>query len=167
MPHDLEDAPADHHEVQDEVRRADPDGDADRLAHVRLIEEPRVAADGDRDTRLPKRRLDDRHLRAEPDEDGDALRLHAGVELRADRCGDGLRLGSVGVVDMDDGDRTGFRWLARGPTGLASASRSPSYHGPGPGAGNSIAVLLNGFLLSGERALFDKAGALIRRCISP
>src|SRR5262249_12114017 len=41
------------------------------------------------------------------------------------------------VVAMDDGTKTMFRWLARGATGVASASGTPLYHGPGRGAANS------------------------------
>jgi hypothetical protein len=71
------------------------------------------------------------------------------------------------VIDRDNGTKTVFRWLARGPTGLASSSRTPSYHGPGRGAANSIAVLLDGHRLSGEAAFLAKAEQLIRRCIHP
>ena len=41
------------------------------------------------------------------------------------------------VLRMDDGAQTPFRWLARGRTGLASATGSPGYHGPGRGPANS------------------------------
>jgi hypothetical protein len=71
------------------------------------------------------------------------------------------------VLAMDDGDRTVFRWLARGATGLASATHSASYHGPGRGAGNSIKVLLDAHQLTRNAAFLDKAEALIRRCIHP
>jgi exo-rhamnogalacturonan lyase-like protein len=71
------------------------------------------------------------------------------------------------VVDMDDGRRTVFRWLARGHTGHASASGSPDYHGPGRGGANSIRALIVGHRLSGDRRLLDKAEELIRRCINP
>lgn len=71
------------------------------------------------------------------------------------------------VIDMDDGNRTVFRWLVRGDTGLASASRTPDYHGPGRGAANSIAALLDGHRLSGDQAFLAKAEQLIRRCIHP
>ena len=71
------------------------------------------------------------------------------------------------VVEMDDGAKTVFRWLARGYTGVASATYSPLYHGPGRGAGNSIAALLDGHRLTGDRGFLDKAEALIRRCIHP
>ena len=71
------------------------------------------------------------------------------------------------VMAMDDGRRTVFRFLSRGDTGLASSTVSPDFHGPGRGAGNSIATLLNGFRLTGDRRLLAKAEALIRRCIHP
>ena len=71
------------------------------------------------------------------------------------------------VIDMDDGKKTVFRWLASGYTGLASGSRTPDYHGPGRGAANSIGVLLDAHRLSGDRAFLAKAEQLIRRCIHP
>ncbi len=71
------------------------------------------------------------------------------------------------VVAMDDGQRTPFRWLARGATGLASSTASPGYHGPGRGAGHAIGVLLAAFRLTGERKYLEKVEALIRRCIHP
>jgi hypothetical protein len=71
------------------------------------------------------------------------------------------------VIAMDDGHRTPFRWLAEGATGLASASGSPLYHGPGRGGGNSIKALLTAFQLSGQRRHLDKAEELMRRCINP
>jgi hypothetical protein len=71
------------------------------------------------------------------------------------------------VIDMDDGSRSRFRWLASGPTGLASKSRSEDYHGPGRGSGNSVAVLLEAHRLSGEEHFLAKAEELIRRVIHP
>jgi hypothetical protein len=71
------------------------------------------------------------------------------------------------VIDMDDGRKTIFRWLDRGYTGLASATVSPNYHGPGRGAGNSINALLDGHRLTGERRFLDKAEQLIHRCVHP
>jgi hypothetical protein len=71
------------------------------------------------------------------------------------------------VVALDDGSRTIFSLIDDGPTGLASATRSPDYHGPGRGAGNSINVLLDGWLATGRREYFAKAEALIRRTIHP
>jgi hypothetical protein len=71
------------------------------------------------------------------------------------------------VIDMDDGQKTIFKWLSRQPTGLASKSRTPSYHGPGRGAANSISALLDGHRLTGEKRFLDKAEELIHRCIHP
>ncbi len=71
------------------------------------------------------------------------------------------------VIDMDDGSKTPFRWLARGDTGLASASRTSTYHGPGRGAANSVSVLLDAHRLSGAPAFLAKAEQLIRRVHSP
>ncbi|MGH9387896.1 MAG: hypothetical protein ACRD2N_26865 [Vicinamibacterales bacterium] len=71
------------------------------------------------------------------------------------------------VVDMDDGDRTWFRLLAKGATGLASASGSPTYHGPGRGSANSILACLVASQLSGHVIFAQKANELIRRCIHP
>jgi hypothetical protein len=71
------------------------------------------------------------------------------------------------VIDMDDGSKTVFRWLAGGPTGLASAAGTLLYHGPGRGAANSIRTLLNAFRLTGQRLYLDKAEELVRRCIHP
>ena len=71
------------------------------------------------------------------------------------------------VIAMDDGARSRFWWIDRGPTGLASATASPLYHGPGRGAGHSILALLDGFRLSRDRCYMDKAEELIRRCCHP
>ncbi len=71
------------------------------------------------------------------------------------------------VIAMDDGSTTPFAWVASGPTGLASATCSPDYHGPGRGAGHSINVLLDAHRLSGDHAFKEKAEELIRRCIHP
>ena len=71
------------------------------------------------------------------------------------------------VRGMDDGRRTVFRWVDRGRTGLASATASPDYHGPGRGAGNSIQALLNAFELSGDSSFLETAEGLIHRCIHP
>lgn len=71
------------------------------------------------------------------------------------------------AIDMDDGSKTPLRWLSRGPTGLASMTGSPTYHGPGRGPANSIVSLLNAFRLSGEPKYLAKAEALMRRCVNP
>jgi len=57
--------------------------------------------------------------------------------------------------------------LSRGPTGLASATQSPDYHGPGRGAGHSIQALLDGHRVSGDARYLRKAEELIHRCIHP
>ncbi|MGL4551779.1 MAG: hypothetical protein ACRC33_11380 [Gemmataceae bacterium] len=66
-----------------------------------------------------------------------------------------------------DGGRTVFRWLAGGPSGLASSSRTPDYHGPGRGSGNSLAALIDGHRMTGDPAFLAKAEELIRRVIHP
>ncbi|AMV23244.1 hypothetical protein VT84_02465 [Gemmata sp. SH-PL17] len=71
------------------------------------------------------------------------------------------------VIDMDDGSKTVFRWLASGDTGYASQSRDASYHGPGRGSGNSLSALVDGHRLSGDVAFLNKAEQLVRRCIHP
>ena len=71
------------------------------------------------------------------------------------------------ILRSDDGNLTIFRWLSRQHTGLASATGSPDYHGPGRGAGNAIAVLLNGYRLTHDRRYLSKAEALLRRVIHP
>jgi hypothetical protein len=71
------------------------------------------------------------------------------------------------VLNMDDGARTPLRWLAPGPTGLASASGDAAYHGPGRGAANSILACLVAHRLSGDARYSRKAEELIRRSIHP
>ncbi|MEZ5654136.1 MAG: hypothetical protein R3E87_26670 [Burkholderiaceae bacterium] len=71
------------------------------------------------------------------------------------------------VIAMDDGAGTIWSLFERGPTGLASMTVEPGYHGPGRGAGNSILALLNAWQLEARRPYMDKAEALIRRCIHP
>jgi YetA-like protein len=71
------------------------------------------------------------------------------------------------VIDIDDGSKTPFSWLDKGYTGLASASRTPSYHGPGRGSGNSLNALVDGHRVTGERRFLDKAEQIIRRCTHP
>jgi len=71
------------------------------------------------------------------------------------------------VINMDDGSKTVLRWLTGSHTGLASATNSPDYHGPGRGAGNSILALMVGHRLTGDRRYLAKAEELVRRCIHP
>jgi hypothetical protein len=71
------------------------------------------------------------------------------------------------VMAMDDGRRSPFRWLDGSDTGLASATHTPSYHGPGRGAGHSINALLDAHRLTAQARFLEKAEQLIRRCIHP
>lgn len=71
------------------------------------------------------------------------------------------------VIAMDDGRQTIFRWLARGRTGLATASGSATYHGPGRAGGNSLNALIDGHRLTGEPEFLLKAEEIIRRCVHP
>jgi hypothetical protein len=71
------------------------------------------------------------------------------------------------VIDMDDGRKSRFRWIDRRETGLASVTRSPDFHGPGRGAGNSINALIDAHRLTSEPRYLDKADALIARCVHP
>ncbi len=71
------------------------------------------------------------------------------------------------VIDVDDGSKTVFRWLDRGYTGLATASGSYSYHGPGRSPANSVNALLDGYRLTRRQRFIDKAEQLIRRCVHP
>jgi hypothetical protein len=71
------------------------------------------------------------------------------------------------VIDMDDGSKTVFKWLARGATGLASKSRSFDYHGPGRGSGNALSALVDGHRLTGDSKFLLKAEELIRRVSHP
>lgn len=71
------------------------------------------------------------------------------------------------VLDMDDGRKSRFRWIDRRDTGLASITRSPDFHGPGRGAGNSINALLDAHRLTGEPRYLEKAEALIERSVHP
>ena len=71
------------------------------------------------------------------------------------------------VIAMDDGQRTILRWLSPTSTGLASQTHSPTFHGPGRGAGHSILAVLDGHRLTGDEMFLEKADELIRRCIHP
>ncbi|MBA2849844.1 DUF4861 domain-containing protein [Thermosulfuriphilus ammonigenes] len=70
------------------------------------------------------------------------------------------------VIDMDRPYKL-LTWIDRSPSGLASQTRDPWYHGPGRGAGNSINCLLEAFRLTQRRKYIQKAEELIRRCIHP
>ncbi len=71
------------------------------------------------------------------------------------------------VLRIDDGSRNVLGAIDDGPTGLASATYSPDYHGPGRGAGNPINALVDAWELSRDRKYLDKAEELIRRCVHP
>ena len=71
------------------------------------------------------------------------------------------------VIKMDQGWRALLSWFDRRPTGLASATASRHYHGPGRGAGNSINALIDAYLLTREERYLTTAEGLIRRCIHP
>lgn len=71
------------------------------------------------------------------------------------------------VINIDDGSQTVFGLLDAGPTGLASATASADFHGPGRGAGNSVNALIDGWLLTGERRYLDYAETLIQRVVHP
>lgn len=71
------------------------------------------------------------------------------------------------VIDMDDGEKNPLKWISRGRTGVASATGSFSYHGPGRAPGNSIVALVNAFRITGEHTYLAKADELIRRCSHP
>lgn len=71
------------------------------------------------------------------------------------------------VLRMDDGRRNVLGLIDDGPTGLASMTGTPDYHGPGRGSGNSINALLDAWLLAGDRRHLDGAEGLIRRSIHP
>jgi exo-rhamnogalacturonan lyase-like protein len=70
------------------------------------------------------------------------------------------------VIDMEDGRRTPFRWLARGETGRATLSAA-GYYGPGRAAANSVSALLDAYRLTGEPRFIEKAERLIRRVVHP
>jgi hypothetical protein len=68
---------------------------------------------------------------------------------------------------MDDGRLSVFRWLSRASTGLATQTFSTDYHGPGRGAGHSLAALLVGLQLTGDATLLGKSEEIIRRVVHP
>ena len=71
------------------------------------------------------------------------------------------------VINADDGRLTLFRWLDTSPTGHASASGSPDYHGPGRAPANSINALVDAHRLTGDQRYLDKALELLFRCVHP
>ena len=71
------------------------------------------------------------------------------------------------VLSMDDGRLALLGAVDPEPTGLASATGSPCYHGPGRGAGNSVNALLDAWLISGQQKYLDYAEHLIQRVVHP
>lgn len=71
------------------------------------------------------------------------------------------------MIAAEDGRTTRYKWLARGETGLTTASGSDSYHGPGRGPANAVEVLLAAFELSQDIAYLRQAEHLIRRVSHP
>ncbi len=71
------------------------------------------------------------------------------------------------VIAMDDGARSLFGLLDAGPTGAASQTASPDYHGPGRGAGNAVRALLDAYSLTRRHAYLAKAEELLQRCVHP
>jgi hypothetical protein len=71
------------------------------------------------------------------------------------------------VIAQDDGRRTVFGLVDDGPSGLASCTTEPDFHGPGRGCGNAVNALLDAWLLSASRRYLEKAEELIRRCVHP
>jgi hypothetical protein len=71
------------------------------------------------------------------------------------------------VIRMDDGSLTVFGLLDDGPTGAASATVSPDFHGPGRGAGNSVNALLDAWLVTGSSHYWNKLDEIVRRCVHP
>lgn len=71
------------------------------------------------------------------------------------------------VIAMDDGARNLFGVFDAGPTGAASKTASPDYHGPGRGAGNAVRALLDAYSLTRRRPYLVKAEELLQRCVHP
>ena len=71
------------------------------------------------------------------------------------------------VVAMDDGACSALSVLDNGPTGLASSTFKPSFHGPGRGAGHSVNALLDAHRLRDDAGYLAKAENIIRRVIHP
>jgi hypothetical protein len=76
-----------------------------------------------------------------------------------------LELGRY-VIDADDGAKSVFRWLDRGPTGKVSESAA-GYYGPGRAPANTINALMDAHHLSGQLEFLCKAEELIRRSVHP
>lgn len=73
------------------------------------------------------------------------------------------------MIAIDDGRRARFPlpWLSHAPTGGASATVSPDYHGPGRGPANAVLALLNAYRVTGDPRFTAKAEVLVRRVVHP
>jgi hypothetical protein len=71
------------------------------------------------------------------------------------------------VISMEDGRQTPFFLVDDGPTGLATATSSPDYHGPGRGSANSVNALLDAWLISQNTVYRTWAETLCRRVVHP
>lgn len=71
------------------------------------------------------------------------------------------------VISADDGGKTIFRFLDRGPTGHVTSSASDDYHGPGRAPANALDALLAGARASGEARFVEKADEIVRRSVHP
>lgn len=73
------------------------------------------------------------------------------------------------MIAIDDGRqaRLPLPWLSHAPTGGASATVSPDYHGPGRGPANAVLALLNAYRVTGDPRFTAKAEALVRRVVHP
>jgi hypothetical protein len=71
------------------------------------------------------------------------------------------------VMHMDKGSRALLSAFDKRPTGMASATVSRHYQGPGRGAGNSMNALIDAYLLTQDARYLAKAAELMRRCIHP
>ncbi len=71
------------------------------------------------------------------------------------------------VINADDGARTIFRLLDRGPTGHVTNSGFDDYHGPGRSGANAILALVAAHRATAEPRYLAKAEELLRRCIHP
>jgi hypothetical protein len=71
------------------------------------------------------------------------------------------------VIHMDEGAESVLGILDPSPTGLANDPGEVDYQGPCRGAGNSVNVLMDAWLLTGQRTYLTKAEKLIRRVVHP
>ncbi len=96
----------------------------------------------------------------------EGLRLHHLLTGDPDSRTAVVQLGEY-VIHADDGKRTIFRFLDRGPTGHVSNSGFDDYHGPGRSGANAIAALIAAHRVTGDKRFLDKAEELLVRCIHP